>query len=250
MSLLEIRDLKAGYGALPVLGGISIDIEEGETAVLLGLNGAGKTTMVLTLAGLLKPSGGTITLGGEQIAGPDAKGKMRAKDPRDLVAKGVVLVPEGRRVFPQLTVAQNLRLGAWSYKKDRKGTRQVVEQAVEYFPRLRERWTQLAGTLSGGEQQMLAIARGMMARPKLLLIDEASLGLSPKLTLTVFEVAKRINQDGTTVFLVEQNAGVLDIADRVFVMEKGTIIYTKSRSEGAFDVGEVSEAYLGEAEKV
>ncbi len=241
MSLLEVRDLKAGYGSLPVLGGVSMDIEEGETAVLLGLNGAGKTTMVLALAGLLKPWSGTISLNGKNIAGVD---------PRKLVAQGVALVPEGRRVFPQLTVAQNLRLGAWAYKKDRKGTREIVEQAVEYFPRLRERWTQLAGTLSGGEQQMLAVARGMMARPKLLLIDEASLGLSPKLTLTVFEVAKRINQDGTTVFLVEQNAGVLDIADRVFVMEKGTIIYSKSRSEGAFDVSEVSEAYLGEAELV
>lgn len=241
MSLLEVRDLKAGYGSLPVLGGVSLDIEEGETAVLLGLNGAGKTTMVLALAGLLKPWSGTISLNGKNIAGAD---------PRKLVAEGVALVPEGRRVFPQLTVAQNLRLGAWAYKKDRKGTRQIVEQAVEYFPRLRERWTQLAGTLSGGEQQMLAIARGMMARPKLLLIDEASLGLSPKLTLTVFEVAKRINQDGTTVFLVEQNAGVLDIADRVFVMEKGTIIYSKSRAEGSFDVSEISEAYLGEAEMV
>ncbi|MDP9068057.1 MAG: ABC transporter ATP-binding protein [Actinomycetota bacterium] len=241
MSLLEVRDLKAGYGSLPVLGGISLDVEEGETAVLLGLNGAGKTTLVLALAGLLKPWSGTVSLNGNNITGVD---------PRKLVAQGVALVPEGRRVFPQLTVAQNLRLGAWAYKKDRKGTREIVEQAVEYFPRLRERWTQLAGTLSGGEQQMLAVARGMMARPKLLLIDEASLGLSPKLTLTVFEVAKRINQDGTTVFLVEQNAGVLDIADRVFVMEKGTIIYSKARSEGAFDVHEISEAYLGEAELV
>ncbi len=241
MSLVEVRDLKAGYGSLPVLGGITLDIEEGETAVLLGLNGAGKTTMVLALAGLLKPWSGTISLNGQNITGVD---------PRKLVSQGVALVPEGRRVFPQLTVAQNLRLGAWAYKKDRKGTREIVEQAVEYFPRLRERWTQLAGTLSGGEQQMLAIARGMMARPKVLLIDEASLGLSPKLTLTVFEVAKRINQDGTTVFMVEQNAGVLEIADRVFVMEKGTIIYSKSRSEGEFDVAEVSEAYLGEAEKV
>ncbi len=248
MSLLEVKDLKAGYGSLPVLGGISIDVEEGETAVLLGLNGAGKTTLVLTLAGLLKPWSGTVTFNDEQIAGPDARGKMRHTDPRELVSKGIVLAPEGRRVFPQLTVAQNLRLGAWAYKKDRKGTKEIVERAVEYFPRLRERWTQLAGTLSGGEQQMLAIARGLMARPKVLLIDEASLGLSPKLTLTVFEVAKKINQDGVTVFLVEQNAGVLDIADRVFVMEKGTIIYSKSRSEGPFDVSEVREAYLGESE--
>ena len=251
MSLLEVKDLRGGYGSLPVLGGISFDIQEGETAVLLGLNGAGKTTTILALAGLLKPWSGSITFNGEQIAGPDAKGKMQNMDPRELVSKGIVLVPEGRRVFPQLTIAQNLRLGAWAYKKDRKGTRELVEQAVEYFPRLRERWTQLAGTLSGGEQQMLAIARGLMARPKVLLIDEASLGLSPKLTLTVFEVAQRINQDGTTVFLVEQNVGVLDIADRVFVMEKGTIIYSKSKAKGeTLDRQEINEAYLGVSEAV
>ncbi|MDQ4124251.1 MAG: ABC transporter ATP-binding protein, partial [Actinomycetota bacterium] len=179
MPLLEVEELKAGYGSLPVLQGISFGIEEGETAVLLGLNGAGKTTTVLTLAGMLRPWGGRVSFQGKDVTGVD---------PRKLVAEGIVLVPEGRHVFPQLTVAQNLRLGAWPYKKDRKNTRQVVERAVEYFPRLSERWGQLAGTLSGGEQQMLAIARGLMARPKLLLIDEASLGLSPKLTQTVFDV--------------------------------------------------------------
>ena len=235
MSLLEVRDLKAGYGSLPVLQGVSFDVEEGETAVLLGLNGAGKTTTVLALAGLLKPWSGTISFDGKDITGVD---------PRKLVAEGVVLVPEGRRVFPQLYVAQNLRLGAWPYKKQRKETREIVERAVEYFPRLRERWTQLAGTLSGGEQQMLAIARGLMARPKLLLIDESSLGLSPKLTQTVFEVVKRINEDGTTVFMVEQNAGVLKIVDRAFVMEKGTLIYKGSADEG-LDYAKIQEAYLG-----
>lgn len=235
MSLLEIRDLKAGYGSLPVLQGISFEVEEGETAVLLGLNGAGKTTTVLSLAGLLKPWSGTVTFNGEDITG---------LDPRKLVAKGVVLVPEGRRVFPQLTVAQNLRLGAWPYKKQRKETREIVERAVEYFPRLRERWTQMAGTLSGGEQQMLAIARGLMARPKLLLIDESSLGLSPKLTQTVFEVVDKINKDGVTVLMVEQNAGVLKLADRAFVMEKGTLIYKGSAAEG-LDYAKIQEAYLG-----
>lgn len=235
MSLLEIRDLKVGYGALPVLGGVSFDVAQGETAVLLGLNGAGKTTTVLTIAGLLKPWSGAIRFDGNDIAGTD---------PRKLVHEGIVLIPEGRRVFPQLTVAQNLRLGAWPYKKQRKETRAIVERAVGYFPRLRERWTQLAGTLSGGEQQMLAIARGLMARPKLLLIDEASLGLSPKLMMTVFEVIKRINEDGTTVFMVEQNAGVLDFADRAFVMEKGTLIYEGDRSTG-LDYGKIQEAYLG-----
>ena len=235
MALLEVTDLRAGYGSLPVLGGISFEIEEGETAVLLGLNGAGKTTTVLALAGLLKPWGGTITFNGKDITGTD---------PRKLVAEGIVLVPEGRRVFPQLTVAQNLRLGAWPYKRDRKGTREIVERAVEYFPRLRERWTQLAGTLSGGEQQMLAIARGLMARPKLLLIDESSLGLSPKLTQTVFEVVDKINDDGTTVMMVEQNAGVLGIADKAYVMEKGTLIFS-GKGDEIMNNDEIREAYLG-----
>jgi len=235
MSLLEVTDLRAGYGSLPVLGGISFDIEEGETAVLLGLNGAGKTTTVLTLAGMLKPWGGTIIFDGKDVT------KM---DPRKLVAEGVVLVPEGRHVFPQLTVAQNLRLGAWPYKRDRKKTREIVERAVDYFPRLRERWTQLAGTLSGGEQQMLAIARGLMARPRLLLIDESSLGLSPKLTQTVFEVVDKINDDGTTVFMVEQNAGVLGIADKAYVMEKGTLIYS-GKGDEIMNNEEIREAYLG-----
>ena len=235
MALLEVTDLKAGYGSLPVLGGISFEIEEGETAVLLGLNGAGKTTTVLALAGLLKPWSGSITFNGKEISGTD---------PRKLVAEGIVLVPEGRRVFPQLSVAQNLRLGAWPYKRDRKGTREIVERAVEYFPRLRERWTQLGGTLSGGEQQMLAIARGLMSRPKLLLIDEASLGLSPKLTQTVFEVVDKINDDGTTVMLVEQNAGVLGIADKAYVMEKGTLIFS-GKGDEIMNNESIREAYLG-----
>ena len=235
MSLLEVTDLKAGYGSLPVLGGISFEIEEGETAVLLGLNGAGKTTTVMALAGLIKPWSGKIMFDGKDITG---------MDPRKLVSEGVVLVPEGRHVFPQLSVAQNLRLGAWPYKRDRKGTKDYVERAVEYFPRLRERWTQMAGTLSGGEQQMLAIARGLMARPRLLLIDESSLGLSPKLTQTVFEVVKKINDDGTTVMMVEQNAGVLSIADKAYVMEKGTLIFTGKGDEIMNDEG-IREAYLG-----
>ncbi len=235
MSLLEVKDLRAGYGSLPVLGGISFSIEEGETAVLLGLNGAGKTTTVLALAGMIKPWSGSITFDGQDVTG---------WDPRRLVGEGIVLVPEGRHVFPQLTIAQNLRLGAWPHKKDREKTRPIVEQAVEYFPRLRERWGQLAGTLSGGEQQMLAVARGLMARPRLLLIDEASLGLSPKLTQTVFQVVKRINQDGTTVLMVEQNAGVLKIAMRAFVMEKGTLVYEGSGDE-ILDHSEIRKAYLG-----
>ena len=235
MPLLEVRDLHTGYGSLPVIQGLSFDIEEGETAVLLGLNGAGKTTTVISLAGLLKPWSGNIILNGKDVTKADT---------RKLVAEGVILVPEGRHVFPQLSVAQNLRLGAWPYRRDRKGNKASLDQAVEYFPRLKERWTQMAGTLSGGEQQMLAIARGLMGRPKLMLIDEASLGLSPVLTQTVFEVVKRINQDGTTVFMVEQNAGVLAIADRAFVMEKGRIIYQGAGDE-IMDHSEIRQAYMG-----
>jgi branched-chain amino acid transport system ATP-binding protein len=234
VAFLEIRDLRVGYGSLPVIQNLSLDIEDGETAVLLGLNGAGKTTTVMAIAGMLKPWGGSIVLDGTDITGAD---------PRKLVAQGIVLVPEGRHVFPQLTIAQNLRLGAWPYRKDRKATRPVLEQALEYFPRLRERWGQLAGTLSGGEQQMLAIARGLMARPKMLLIDEASLGLSPKLTQTVFDVVDRINDAGTTVLLVEQNAGALAIADRAFIIEKGQLVYTGHGDEILDSQGR--RAYLG-----
>ncbi len=235
MSLLEVRDLRAGYGSLQVLQGISFSIEEGETAVLLGLNGAGKSTTILSVGGLLKPWEGTVTFNGDDVTG---------HDPRKLVSEGIVLVPEGRHIFPQLTVAQNLRLGAWPYRRDRKETREIVEQAVEYFPRLRERWTQLGGTLSGGEQQMLAIARGLMGRPKLLLIDEASLGLSPVLTKTVFEVVQKINQDGTTVLLVEQNVGALKLADKAYVMDKGTLVFDGT-GEDVMKDEKIRETYLG-----
>jgi len=235
MPLLEVDGLRAGYGTLPVLQGINFAVEEKEIAVLLGLNGAGKTTTILSLAGLLPPWGGTVTFNGQDVT------KWNS---RRIVGEGIVLVPEGRRVFPQLSVAQNLRLGSWPHRRDRGRTREIVEQAVDYFPRLRERWTQLAGTLSGGEQQMLAIARGLMGRPRLLLIDEASLGLSPVLTQTVFEIVKRINADGTTVFMVEQNAGILEFADKVFVMEKGAIVYEGAGDE-ILDHSDIRKAYLG-----
>lgn len=235
MAFLEVRNLHVGYGSLPVIQDLSFDIEEGETAVLLGLNGAGKTTTVMAIAGMLSPWSGSIILDGTDISGMDA---------RKLVAAGIVLVPEGRHVFPQLSVAQNLRLGAWPHRKDRKATRPVLEQALEYFPRLKERWGQLAGTLSGGEQQMLAIARGMMARPRILLVDEASLGLSPVLTDTVFEVVDRINEAGTTVLLVEQNAGALALADRAFIMEKGQLVY-RGHGDEILDSKGLRQAYLG-----
>jgi branched-chain amino acid transport system ATP-binding protein len=215
MALLEVRDLRVGYG-FPVLMGISFDVEEGETAVLFGLNGAGKSTTVATIAGLLSPDGGTITFDGHQVGGLPAA---------TLVQQGIALVPEGRRVFPGLTVAENLKLGAWTKRHEHAAMDEQRERVFEWFPRLSERSGQAAGTLSGGEQQMLAIGRAMMSRPRLLLIDEASLGLSPALAKTVFEVVSKINGDGVTVVIVEQNVGVLPYADRALILEKGTIVY-------------------------
>jgi branched-chain amino acid transport system ATP-binding protein len=233
MSLLEVESLEVGYG-FPVLLGISFQVEQGETAVLFGLNGAGKTTTVSAIAGLLKPDGGSIRFDGEEIGG---------RTPPSLVDKGISLSPEGRRVFPRLSVLDNLRMGNWVRRRDSKVFDRQRDLVFDYFPRLSERTTQLAGTLSGGEQQMLAIARALMSQPRLLLIDEASLGLSPALARTVFEVVKRINDDGVTVLLVEQNVGVLPYADRAFIMEKGTLIYTGVGDE--IRSANLRETYLG-----
>ena len=235
MPLLELRDLRTGYGQIPVLHGVTLSVEEGETAVLLGLNGAGKTTTMISIAGLLPPTGGEIVYDGEVV---------NKRDARALVRSGLVLIPEGRRVFPGLTVENNLRLGAWTRRRDRRRVARNTDRVFDVFPRLGERRSQLAGTLSGGEQQMLAIGRGLMSDPRLLLIDEASLGLAPKLALQVFDTAKRINEEGVTVVLVEQNAGVLRIADRAFIMEKGRIVYAGSGSD-VLEQGELRKAYLG-----
>ncbi|TMK87736.1 MAG: ABC transporter ATP-binding protein [Actinobacteria bacterium] len=237
MSFLEVRGLRVGYGDLPVLQGIDFDVEGGQTTVLLGLNGAGKTTTVTTIAGLLKPSAGTITFDGARIDG---------LDPAQLVERGIALVPEGRRTFPALTIAQNLRLGSWSKRARRAELAEAAERVFDYFPRLAERRTQMAGTLSGGEQQMLAIGRGLMSLPKLLLIDEASLGLSPLLAKTVFNIVERINDDGVTVIIVEQNVGVLRHADAALVMEKGAIVYAGS-GDDLRKGDELRKTYLGAA---
>ena len=237
MALVEVRDLRVSYEN-PVLLGVTFEVEEGETAVLFGLNGAGKTTTVQTMAGLLKPDSGSIRVGGTDIAG---------RPPSKLVPMGVALVPEGRRVFPALSVANNLRLGAWVKRANGSEVDERRELVFEYFPRLLERVDQAAGTLSGGEQQMLAIGRALMSKPKLLLIDEASLGLSPALAKTVFQVVKRINEDGVTVILVEQNVGVLPYADRVLIMEKGTLIFSGVGDE--IQDANLRESYLGKAEE-
>ena len=234
MSLLEIENLRVGYG-FPVLMGISFPVEEGETAVLFGLNGAGKTTTVASIAGLLKPDSGSIRFDGEDIS---------RKSTPERVAMGISLCPEGRRVFPNLSVSNNLRLGAWSRRRQPVAKIEESRALVfDYFPRLAERADQLAGTLSGGEQQMLAIGRALMCRPRLLLVDEASLGLSPALVKTVFSVVDRINNDGVTVILVEQNVGVLPYADRALIMEKGTLVYQGSGDE--IHSASLRETYLG-----
>jgi branched-chain amino acid transport system ATP-binding protein len=235
MALLEVRDLHVSYEN-PVLLGIDFEVEEGETAVLFGLNGAGKTTTVATIAGMLRPDRGSITFAGDEIGG---------RPPSKLVPKGVALVPEGRRVFQNLSVANNLRLGAWVRRSHGSEVEERRQLVFEYFPRLAERQDQAAGTLSGGEQQMLSIGRALMSKPKLLLIDEASLGLSPALAKTVFQVVKRINQDGVTVIIVEQNVGVLPYADRVLIMEKGTIIFSGVGDE--IQNANLRESYLGKA---
>jgi branched-chain amino acid transport system ATP-binding protein len=237
MALLEVRDLRVGYGELPVLQGIDFDVEAGSRTVLLGLNGAGKTTTVSAIAGLLRPWGGTITFDGERIDG---------RDPAVLVERGVVLVPEGRRAFPALSVAQNLRMGTWTKRSHKAELKETQERVYDYFPVLAERREQLAGTLSGGEQQMLAIGRGMMSLPKLMLIDEASLGLSPKLAKTVFGIVDRIHDDGVTVILVEQNVGALRHADAALVLEKGAVVYSGSGDE-LRKGDELRRTYLGAA---
>jgi branched-chain amino acid transport system ATP-binding protein len=235
MALLEVQGLRAGYGSQPVLTGIDLTVEEGETAVLLGLNGAGKTTTVTNIVGLQRPWGGRVVFDGKDITGTP---------PAALVKHGISLVPEGRRCFPALTVAENLRLGGWARRRSAAALKATEERVFEYFPRLHERRDQAAGSMSGGEQQMLAIGRGLMAGPRLLLIDEASLGLSPLLAKTVFGVVDRINEDGVTVILVEQNVGALRHADRAFVMEKGEVVY-RGEGDEIRDSSRLRATYLG-----
>ncbi|WP_196776845.1 ABC transporter ATP-binding protein [Haloechinothrix halophila] len=234
MALLEVSDLVVGYDAFPVLHGINFTVEEGELCVLLGLNGAGKTTTVSSVAGLVKTRSGSVVFDGKDLG---------RRSPSARVAGGISLSPEGRRVFPRLSVKQNLRLGAWTRRRQSKAVQRQLDLVYDYFPRLGEREGQLAGTLSGGEQQMLAVGRALMSRPKLLLIDEASLGLSPTVARTVWEVTSRIKQDGTTVLMVEQNAGALPFADRALIMEKGTLVYTGVGDE--LRAVNLREAYLG-----
>ncbi len=220
--MLKLRDLCAGYGKSEVLRGVSLDVNDGEVVTLVGANGAGKTTTLKTLCGLVVASGGTIEFDGHPLLG---------KAPHEIVELGVTMVPEGRQLFPFLTVEENLLMGA--YKRSARGLRlQRMAEVLDIFPRVRERLPQLAGSLSGGEQQMVAIARGLMAGPKLLIMDEPSLGLSPLLVEQMFEVVRLVASRGTTVLLVEQNVfHTLKLADRGYVLENGAIALTGTGAE-------------------
>ncbi|MFA9429081.1 ABC transporter ATP-binding protein [Egicoccus sp. AB-alg2] len=233
--MLSLTDVHAGYGNLPVLHGVDLDVAAGSTAVLLGLNGAGKTTTAHTICGALRVWSGAIHFDGHDITRWSTKRCVDA---------GVVMVPEGRRVFPDLSVGRNLQVGAWTQRRDASWVADRLEQVLGYFPRLRERLDQAAGTLSGGEQQMLAIARGLMARPRLLIVDEASMGLAPVIVKDVFDIVRRITADGVTVLLIEQNVGALEVADVGVVMERGRVV-RRLVGEQLRDRSAVSAALMG-----
>ena len=235
MALLEVKDLEVSYGVIKALKGISFEVNEGEIVTLIGANGAGKTTTMQSVIGLIPKNGGSVIYDGQDIS----------KHPcHKIVHLGMSQVPEGRRIFQELTVYENLLMGAYSKKKD-DTFKEDLENVYKRFPRLAERSSQIAGTLSGGEQQMLAMGRALMSRPKLLMLDEPSMGLSPLLVDEVFDIIKDINKDGTTILLVEQNAGKsLAISDRAYVLETGSIVLSGTGEELAASE-EVKKAYLG-----
>jgi branched-chain amino acid transport system ATP-binding protein len=233
--MLQVEDLNVHYGAIHALKGISFHLEKGEIVALIGGNGAGKSTSLNTISGLLRPTNGKVVFQGEDIT---------VVPPQNIVRRGVVQVPEGRHIFPKLTVQENLEMGAFIYE-DKAQIQKDMEEAMVRFPRLRERRKQYGGTLSGGEQQMLAIARGLMARPNLLLLDEPSMGLSPILVEQIFDIIREINNQGVSILLVEQNAQMaLSIADRGYVLETGRITLEGNAQE-LLENPLVIEAYLG-----
>ena len=236
MSLLEVNDLHVYYGVIQALKGISFHVEKGEIVALIGANGAGKTTTLHTISGLLRAKQGTIHYQDTDIT------KMPG---HKIVTLGIAQVPEGRRVFPDLTVLANLKLGAYT-RKDKAEMDETLKMVYERFPRLEERKNQTAGTLSGGEQQMLAMGRALMSHPQLILMDEPSMGLSPLLVNEIFDIIQKINADGTTVLLVEQNAKkALSVANRAYVMETGTISM-EGNAEDLLENPQIQKAYLGE----
>ena len=237
LKMIKINDLVVAYGGIEALKGISLEVPSGKIVTLVGANGAGKSTTLKSIVGLVKPKGGSIDYEGTDLT------KLNTEL---MVKKGIALVPEGRRVFADLTVLENLKIGAYS-RKDRAGIAEDMEKVYSLFPRLKERTWQLAGTLSGGEQQMLAIGRALMSRPKLIMMDEPSLGLAPIIVKELFGIIKRINEEGMTVLLIEQNANAaLKIADIGYIMETGKITLSGSGKE-LLSNDEIKKAYLGEA---
>ena len=235
MAMLEVNDIHAYYGKIHALKGISINVEQGEIVTLIGANGAGKTTTLKSICKLIKPSSGSIFLEGEEITDTP---------PHELVYKGIAMVPEGRGVFAKLTVEENLEMGAFS-RQDTKGISDSFERVYTLFPRLKERRTQVAGTLSGGEQQMLATGRALMTAPRLMLMDEPSMGLAPILVENTFETIKAINDEGTTILLVEQNATMaFSVANRGYVLQTGEIVL-HDKAEALKQNEMVQKAYLG-----
>ena len=233
--MLKVTDLKVKYGMIEAIKGISFEVRDGEIVTMIGANGAGKTTTMHAISGLVKAAEGSIMLDGTELT---------KTAPHKIVSMGLAQVPEGRRVFAQQTVEENLNLGAY-LRKDKDGIANDMEEVFQLFPRLKERRTQLAGTLSGGEQQMLAMGRALMAKPSILLMDEPSMGLSPLLVSEIFRIIREINEKGTTILLVEQNAKrALAIADRAYVLETGKITLEGSGEELANDE-RVQKAYLG-----
>jgi branched-chain amino acid transport system ATP-binding protein len=234
--LLEVDDLRAGYGPIEVLKGISLTVDEGEIVTMIGANGAGKTSTLMCISGVNRLRGGRIVFAGRQ---------MHTLAAHQIVQAGICQCPEGRKIFPRLTVLENLEMGAYT-RRDAAGIRADIERAFEYFPILRERKSQSGGTLSGGEQQMLAVARALLGRPKLLLLDEPSLGLAPLVVKKIFDVIGQLNKDGVSVLLVEQNARMaLKLAHRGYVLETGTIRMSGA-SRQLLDDPAVQDAYLGE----
>ncbi|CAN7192561.1 ABC transporter ATP-binding protein [Peribacillus frigoritolerans] len=233
--MLKIEDINVYYGNIQALKGVSMEINEGEIVTLIGANGAGKSTLLKTISGLLKPKQGKVLFEGDSIGGKAAQA---------IVKLGISHVPEGRRVFANMTVAENLELGAY-LRKDKGGIHKDMEKVYELFPRLLERIKQQAGTLSGGEQQMLAMGRALMAKPRLLLLDEPSMGLAPLLVKQIFNIIQEISESGTTILLVEQNANLaLSIADRAYVVETGRIVLS-GNAEELTSSEEIKMAYLG-----
>ena len=236
MALLEIKDLEVNYGVIKAIKGVSFDVNEGEIIALIGANGAGKTTILHTITGLIQAKKGSIVFDGKELT---------KTPPHKIVSMGMAHVPEGRRIFQQLSVLENLKLGAYT-RKDKSEIASTLKMVYERFPRLEECKNQVAGTLSGGEQQMLAMGRALMSKPRIILMDEPSMGLSPLLVSEIFDIIKVINESGTTVLLVEQNAKkALSIADRAYVLETGNITLSGDAKDLINDES-VKKAYLGE----